>query len=109
MNFEWLNGFVIFVEYVIFVVLSILLLIKLNKMDQDLIGSRIFLKKHTLSKNFYSMGIAGGFLVFHEFMNMGITNGIMPYSYDILSESLKVMSLVFLIIWMYTWHNVLKN
>ena len=109
MDFEWINGFVIFVEYVVFVALSILLLIRLNNMDQDLIGARIFLKKHTLSKNFYSMGVAGGFLVFHEFMNMGITNGVMPYSYDILSESLKTMSLVFLIIWMYTWHNVLNN
>ena len=109
MDIEWMANFAIFIEYIIFLIFSISLLIKLNKMDQDLIGAKMFLKKNIMFKNFYSVGLAGGFLVFHEFMSIGIENGIISYSYDVLSEGLKTMSLVFLIICMYTWHNMLKN
>ena len=109
MNFGLMTDFIIFIEYIIFLIFSILLLIKLDKMDQDVIGAKMFLKKNTMFKNFYSVGLAGGFLVFHEFMSIGIENGIISYSYDILSESLKTVSLIFLIICMYTWHSMLKN
>jgi len=109
MYFEFINYFVVFIEYIIFSIFSISLLIKFSRMDQDIIGARLFLKKHTLYKNFYCLGIAGSFLALHKFMGIGIINEIMPFSYDVLSESLKTISLVFLIIWMYTWHNMLKH
>ena len=75
---------------------------------KSIFGARLFLKTDVLFKNFSYVVIAGSFLAFHEFMHIGIVNGIVPYSYDNLSESLETMSLILLIMWMYTWQSMLK-
>lgn len=108
MNFELINDIVIFIGYTIFLILAALLLIKFKKMNLEIIRARIFLKKDILFKNFSYVIIAGSFLAFHEFIHIGIANGIVPYSYDLLSESLETMSLILLIMWMYTWQSMLK-
>lgn len=109
MNFELINDSVIFIGYTLFLILAVSLLIKLNKIDLDIIRARIFLKKDIIFKNFSYVAIAGSLLAIHEFMHIGIVNGIISNSYSILSESLETTSLIFLIMWMYTWNSMLKH
>ena len=109
MDLEFINDFVIFIGYILFLILAVLLLIKLKKTNLELIRARIFLKKDVIFKNFAYVMIAGSFLAFHEFFHISISNGFVPQSYGILSESLETMSLIFLIMWMHTWQSMVKH
>jgi len=77
-------------------------------MNLEVIRARIFLKKDILFKNLNYIIIAGTFLAFHEFIHIIIVKGFLPISYDIFSETLETLSLIFLVIWIYTWQNMLK-
>lgn len=108
MDFQVINDFLIFIGYLLFLILALLLFIRFKRMNLEIIRARIFLKKDLLFKNFNYVILSGSFLAFHEFLHIGIANGFMPYSYDLLSESLETMSLLFLITWMFNWHRKVR-
>lgn len=97
------NHYLITLEYTILFILSVSTILSFRKMNIDVIKARVFLNKGFLFKNFSFIITAGLLLGSHEMIEIAYENGFLASRYHIFSEGLENMSLIFLILWVYTW------
>lgn len=109
MRLEDYNDIVIIVGFALFLILAVSTLIKFRKMNIEFIRARIFLKKDFILKNFLNIVIAGSLLAFHEFIHIGAQRKLITNSYNLLAESMEAISLLFLVLWVYSWRKLMHE
>lgn len=109
MLMEDYNDVVVILGYCIFLVLAVTTFLTFRKNNIDFIRARIFLKKDFIVKSFLYIIISGTLLSLHEFIHISTENMLIPNSYNLLSESMEAISILFLVLWVYSWRKLMHE
>lgn len=107
MRLEDYNDLVVILGYALFIILAVSTILTFRKTNIEFIRARIFLKKDFIIKSFLYIIISGSLLSLHEFINISTENMLIPNSYHMLSESMEAISILFLVLWVYSWRKLI--